>query len=186
VTEQFYSDLLRAEPGRADLWHLAGAAALQEGRLDSAVERLSTAVSLSPLNATFYHGLGAAYLIGEQYDSAIISFERALTLDRNESTRDHLARAYFARGHYPELIGLYIDADSPLSAEASLRLARAHLALAQPEEASMHFSDALRAGIASFAVYIAYGDALRRWPIHGSICSIRRSAPAGPNQCSRI
>jgi predicted O-linked N-acetylglucosamine transferase (SPINDLY family) len=117
-------------------------------------------VSLSPLNATFYHGLGAAHLIAEQYDSAITSFERALTFDRNESTRDHLARAYFARGHYRELIALYIDADPPLSAEASLRLARAHLALAQPAEASMHFSAALSAGIASFAVYIAYGDAL--------------------------
>ncbi len=158
--EQSYSALLKAEPGRAHLWHLAGAAALRTGCFDVAIQRLSTAVSLSPFDAAFHHGLGAAYLVAEQYDSAILSFEQALSLDRNESTRDHLARAYLAARQYLDLIQLYKDLTSPLAAEASFRLALAHLALSQPAQASEYFNDALRAGIASVAIYIRYGDAL--------------------------
>jgi tetratricopeptide (TPR) repeat protein len=78
--EAFYRQILEAEPGHADALHLLGMIALQEGKLDNAVDLIGRAIHANPLNPMCYLNLGIALEDQGKLDAAIDSFRKTLEL----------------------------------------------------------------------------------------------------------
>lgn len=61
IAEQIYRNILAAEPGHAQSWHLLGVAAIQRDEHSKAVEYIERAIALDSRRAAFFANLGVAY-----------------------------------------------------------------------------------------------------------------------------
>jgi predicted O-linked N-acetylglucosamine transferase (SPINDLY family) len=76
--EGCYLTLLEALPGNADLWHLAGVLAFQQGRLEPAIERYGKALALRPAFAQAFNSLALALKQSGRVDEAARALAAAL------------------------------------------------------------------------------------------------------------
>lgn len=81
--ESCYLTLLEALPGNADLWHLAGVLAFQQGRIDPAIERYQKAIELKPGFGQALNNLGIAHKLAGRLQNAADAFSAALEADPN-------------------------------------------------------------------------------------------------------
>ena len=73
--------ILRRYPNHFDALHLSGLAAMQAGRLDDGVSRLTQALTIAPKNVDVHASLALALMSQGRDEDAAKSFERALALD---------------------------------------------------------------------------------------------------------
>ncbi len=76
-----YQQLIDADPGDADAWHLMGVAAHQQGKNELAAELIETAISIRPDVADFHSNLGQVHQALGDDIQAEASLRRALDLD---------------------------------------------------------------------------------------------------------
>jgi tetratricopeptide (TPR) repeat protein len=74
-----YRQILELAPKNPDALHLLGLIAHQTGRLEVAVDLISTAVNIKP-SASMYYNLGVAYQAQGNMDAAVASYRNALSL----------------------------------------------------------------------------------------------------------
>jgi len=79
--EACYLTLLEALPGNADIWHLAGVLAFQQGRIGPAVERYQKAIELKPGFVQALNNLGIAHKLAGRLQHAADAFAAALEAD---------------------------------------------------------------------------------------------------------
>ena len=84
--EACYLTLLDALPGNADLWHLAGVLAFQQGRIDPAIERYRKAIELKPGFVQALNNLGIAHKLAGRLQQAADAFAAALEADPGYSS----------------------------------------------------------------------------------------------------
>ena len=90
--EVLYRQLLLEHPELSDAWHLLGVCDIQQGNLQSAVERILRAIRLAPQQSMFYANLGVAYQQQQRWTEAGQAYQQALTL------RPDYAEAYHNLG----------------------------------------------------------------------------------------
>ena len=106
--ETIYRQVLQANPQHAGAAHLWGLVALQVGRYDLAVERISVAVRLDGRQAAFHVNLGAAYRGMGRLAEAQQSYEQALRLQPDlAEAQNNLGTMLQSQGKLPEAIALY-------------------------------------------------------------------------------
>src|SRR5262249_37746771 len=76
--EGCYLTLLEALPRNADLWHIAGVLAFQQGRIAPAIDRFKRAIELQPKFAQALNNLALAYKLSGQMREAADAFDAAL------------------------------------------------------------------------------------------------------------
>ena len=89
AAEQIYRQILAAQPGRADAWHLLGVIAHQVGKHEIAIEYIGRAIGLNGGAAAFHNNLGEANRALRKTPQAVACYRRALELKPD-----------FAEAHY--------------------------------------------------------------------------------------
>ena len=84
--EACYLTLLENLPGNADLWHLAGVLAFQQGRIPPAIERYRKAVALKPGFVQALNNLGIAHKLAGELQLAADAFAGALQADPSSAS----------------------------------------------------------------------------------------------------
>ena len=106
--ESIYRQVLQANPQHAVAAHLWGLVALQVGRFDLAVERISVAVRLDGGQAAFHVNLGAAYRGLGRLAEARQCYEQALRLQPDlAEAQNNLGTMLQSQGKLAEAIALY-------------------------------------------------------------------------------
>jgi tetratricopeptide (TPR) repeat protein len=90
--QELYKKILEIEPKNADVMHLLGVIAYQNGNYQVAVEMIGKAIEVMPKIAIYHVNLGNALQDLQQFDTATASYEKAISL------RPDLAEAHFNRG----------------------------------------------------------------------------------------
>jgi protein O-GlcNAc transferase len=80
------AELLRAQPGHVDAWHLRGLLALQAGQFERGVEFVQRSLALSPNQPAAHANVATALLQLDKVAEALIHFERSLTLQPGNAT----------------------------------------------------------------------------------------------------
>jgi protein O-GlcNAc transferase len=111
--EQVYRQVLQADPGNADAWHLLGVIGSQVNNHAVAIEYIRRAIDLNPKSTVYYGNLGAAHQKLRQLDEAVACYRKALELNPNN------AEAHNNLGVALQGLG------DPAAAESSLRRALA-------------------------------------------------------------
>ncbi len=103
-----YQQVLSSEPGNIQALNGLGQIAMQAGMLSLAVEFLSSACELDPLNMTVNNNLALAYTRLFRYDDAIIQYLSMLDIDENNSgIHGELARLNLHQGHFDLALKYY-------------------------------------------------------------------------------
>ncbi len=87
--ERLYEQIVAAEPGNAQAWHLLGLVAYQRGAVARAIELIERAIGLSPAEADIQANLGLVLHAAGRHTEAIAALGRALELKP-----DHLDALY--------------------------------------------------------------------------------------------
>lgn len=80
AAEAIYRQILAVQPGHADALHLLGAAALQSGRNEEAIELIGRAIRLAPQNPVYHSNLGEACRRHGKLEEAIAHLRQAVSL----------------------------------------------------------------------------------------------------------
>src|SRR4029078_3969051 len=108
AAEQTCGQILAADHNNAAALHLLGVIALEFGRPDLAVQRISRAIQSNPSEPAFYANLGNAYQAQSQLDEAVACFRKALDLNPNEAViHFNLGNALLVQGKLQESIESY-------------------------------------------------------------------------------
>ncbi len=95
--EALYRQLLKAQPGNAQVLHLLGLAAYQRGDSAAAVEAISQAVAANPAQPDYYSNLGLALRANGQPQQAVEAYRKALTLAPHDAgIHNNLGSALYA------------------------------------------------------------------------------------------
>jgi predicted O-linked N-acetylglucosamine transferase (SPINDLY family) len=126
--EQLYREILTADPGRADAWHLLGVVAHQCRNHQLAVELIARAITLEPRQADYHCNLGAVRQALGDMESAKSCYHRAIEL-RPEMALAHsnLGNVHKELGQLEEAIESYQRA---LAIQPDLPLVHNNLAVA--------------------------------------------------------
>jgi protein O-GlcNAc transferase len=109
--ERLYREILQADPGQADAWHLFGVLALQRGENGEALERIEKALAGNKHNPAFHNSLGNALQRLGRFAEAAAAYRRALRLDPGSAgTCCNLAVALHALGQLDEAATAYAKA----------------------------------------------------------------------------
>ncbi len=99
AAESCYLTLIEALPRNADLWHLAGVLAFQQGRLPVAIDRFKQAIGIQPQFAQAQNNLALAYKASGQMPQAIEAFAAAFAAKPDKpQAADNLALLHEANG----------------------------------------------------------------------------------------
>jgi len=96
--------ILKRYPNHFDALHLSGLAAIQAGRHDDGVRRLTQALTIAPKNADLHANLALALMSQGRDEDAVKSFERALALNPHAIDAGHNYGSLILK------IGRYADA----------------------------------------------------------------------------
>jgi len=154
--------------------HLAGLAAMQAGRFDEGVSRLSRAVAIGPKHADVHGNLALALTMKGRDEEAIASFERSLALNANgTAVRFNYATLLMKLGRHAEAIVAFdqVIARQASHAEAHFQRSRALSELNRLAEALAALEIALSLQPNS-ALYLA-GKA-------ATLCLLKRHTEAQP------
>ncbi|MBL8807414.1 MAG: tetratricopeptide repeat protein [Rhodospirillales bacterium] len=144
-----YAEILAAVPDHPDTLNLSGVAALQLGRTDEAIARLSAAVAKAPGIASFRSNLGNAWRRTGDTRRALEAYDAALQID------PELGEARFGRALSNQSAGnpeaavadwRELLARNPTNADARNNLGAALLAVGRPAEALAEFDALVGAG----------------------------------------
>ncbi len=154
--QTIYRQILDAEPQHADVWHLLGLVAHQEGRNDEAVNSILRAISLNDAQPAYHNHLGAVYAVVGELEKAEASFRRALELSPSDAqVHYNLAALLNLRGDPQAAIDHYRRA-----VEFNPRLAEAHFNLGNLLRDREEWPAAQRAYLAAIAARPNYVKAL--------------------------
>jgi predicted O-linked N-acetylglucosamine transferase (SPINDLY family) len=90
---QLYNKIIFIAPDHDEALHLLGVAAAQKGEYGISVEKIGTAITINPTNASYYCNIGNAFFSLQLYDDAISNYTQAIKLKPNYS------EAYSNRGN---------------------------------------------------------------------------------------
>ena len=108
LAEEFYNQVLAANPKQADALHLLGVVAHQNGRHRRAVECISRAIASNPNNAGFHSNLGEAHRALKEFDRAETAYRRAIELNPGAAQAHHnLGVSLEEQGKLPEASDCY-------------------------------------------------------------------------------
>lgn len=117
--EQMYHQVLAVAPQHPDALHLAGVAAMDQGRPGEAVELIGRAISMHPAVADFHYNLGVALMDLQQKEQALGAFQRALQIKPDAlNARANIAGVLLSLKRFAEAIEvaksvLAIDPNNP-------------------------------------------------------------------------
>lgn len=161
--EHLYRQVLQADPGSADAWHLLGVVATHRGMPGQALEHIDRALGLQANDPAYYLNRGVALLGLQRAGEAIASFRQALALQPGfVQAHNNLANVLYQQGdrrqaqvHWRQAIDL-----QPEYAEAHHNLARALLDEDQFAAAVMYARHAVRLRPESAGNHRTLGEAL--------------------------
>lgn len=142
-----YRRLLHDDPDNADVLHLLGVAAHQQGDHGRAVELIGRAIALCPSIAVFHANLAEAYRALRQFDRAIGCGRTALRLHPDfAEAANHLGLALFDTGKTDAAIEQFEKAIrlKPDLALAHNNLGNAWRAKGDKNRAAIHFRQAVQ------------------------------------------
>src|SRR6516225_11058913 len=103
-----YQSILAQIPGHADALHLLGVVALQQGRLQQAVELMSRAVDANPAVADYHSNLAEACRLHGRLDEAVAFGKAALGLRPDfAAAANNLGLALQAQGKLEDAVALF-------------------------------------------------------------------------------
>ncbi|MDN3653182.1 sulfotransferase [Thalassotalea ponticola] len=92
-----YQSLHQAHPDLADVWHMLGVVALQQGQLAQANDYFASAISRDDTVANYFVNAGICALQSNNLTPAIEHFSRALAIEAdNDAALAHLTSCYIA------------------------------------------------------------------------------------------
>jgi predicted O-linked N-acetylglucosamine transferase (SPINDLY family) len=115
AAEACYLTLIDALPRNADLWHIAGVLAFQQGRLPVAIDRFQHAIEIHPRFPQALNNLALAYKSSGQIREAADSFAAAL------AAKPDYAEAAFNLALLREAMGMHDAAESAYRAAINAR-----------------------------------------------------------------
>ena len=143
--DRLYREILSADAGNSNAWHLLGLVCYQNGDNEAAIECMRRAVALES-TALYLSNLAAAYISMGQVVAAEICCREALALDpAHRKARYHLGCACHLLGKLDEAVDCYrhLLAADPNNALAWNGLGTASVALRNLEEAEGCFRRAI-------------------------------------------
>ncbi len=161
--EQLYRQILQADPRHADATHLLGVLAGQTGNHAAAVQWITAAIEINPLQAVFHVNLGQFYRDLQKQPEAIACFRRALQLTPDDFlAHNHLGRALMDNDQCDEAVAAF-----RLSVELNPRFAESqyHLGVllhwqGRFAEAVVHLQQAVELAPNNLAAHNRLGNAL--------------------------
>ncbi|CEG38532.1 tpr repeat protein (modular protein) [Plasmopara halstedii] len=106
--QNVYLRVLRASPANSDANHLLGTLYYKSGHFDHAVEYLSRAVALNPVEFSYHFDLASSYVSLRQFALAETEFQAALQLDPfDRMTILKLSEVYAHRKAFDKIVDLY-------------------------------------------------------------------------------
>jgi protein O-GlcNAc transferase len=144
--ERLYREIVEAEPGNADAWHLLGIVAYQRRDFPAAAERIRKAIGLADRNATFFSNLGLVLQAQGKLSEAILQYRRAVSLNPGYADALYnLGNALLQSGELEEAAASYrrAVAANPEFVEAHNNLGNLLRRLGRPEEAVACYRQAL-------------------------------------------
>lgn len=143
--EALCRSIVQEEPGHADVLHLLGLIAHQQGNPQAAVDFLTRATKAAPAQPTFHYNLGGIFKELGELDLAASSYRRVLSLTPDPEAFNNLGIVLKAQGKVSDAIDCYKRALAlkPDFAEAHNNLGNTFLALRKLEDATVCFRHAL-------------------------------------------
>jgi tetratricopeptide (TPR) repeat protein len=153
--EPLYRQLLAAQPGHADGWHLLGVLLSATGRHAEALEAIRRALALRGNDAAFHNNLGEVQRALGQLDDAAAAYRRALAL------RPEMAEAHFNLGNILKTQEQHQEAIACYRRAIQLRpgYAKAHYNLANAQREQGRVKDAVAAYRQALAIAPNWADA---------------------------
>ncbi|MBI3840042.1 MAG: tetratricopeptide repeat protein [Planctomycetia bacterium] len=109
--EQIYRDVLKADAGHPDAWHLLGLVFFQRGDLEKASEYIRRAIQLDGGQAVFHNNLGHVYRARRQWSEAEASCRQALRLKPDlADAHNNLGAVLNDQGRFADAIVCYRQA----------------------------------------------------------------------------
>jgi tetratricopeptide (TPR) repeat protein len=145
--QRLYRQVLAAEPGNAEAWHLLGVAAHQRGRNAEAAEHIRRAIELSPAQFMFHMNLATVHGALGCPNDAIASLEEAIRLaPRHALAHNDLGVLLADAGRGDEASACFRRALAiqPDLAPAHNNLGKVLNELGRPQEAIECFREGLR------------------------------------------
>jgi len=144
--ERLYKEIVAADPGNADAWHLLGIVAYQRRDFTAAGELIGKAIGLFDCNAAFFSNLGLVLQAQGRPTDAILQYRQALALTPDYADALYnLGNALQQTGEIEEAAACYRRAVAlnPGFVEAHNNLGNALLELERPGEAVDAYRQAL-------------------------------------------
>jgi tetratricopeptide (TPR) repeat protein len=160
---QSHRKIIERNPNEADVLHLLGIIADQQGEKDKAIELIGRAIALDPNAANYHTNLGNALRSAGRLDEAIAAHRKALALNPNSpEALYNLANALCPRGALAEAADAYRQSIQlkPTHADAFNNLANVLKDQGNLAEALANYRQAARLNANSPAILCNLGIAL--------------------------
>jgi len=156
-----YEDVLLVEPENAEALHLSGLIAHQQGRVNTAVERIGQAIHLRPQSKTFVKNLCAVLLASGRANEAACCYQKLVALVPGDAEAWFgLGNLYQQQGQVNEAVQAYrqVIALQPDHVGAHHNLGAAYQAQGDHEHALACFQSALQIDPTLAQVYFSQSN----------------------------
>lgn len=113
--QKIYNQILSIDPYHAQAWHLSGVVALQCGEPALSRERVATAISLNPHDASMYYNQAIALERLQLNEEAVASYDKAIAIKPND------VKAYINRGAILKAVGKLDEAISSYNSAIAIK-----------------------------------------------------------------
>jgi tetratricopeptide (TPR) repeat protein len=188
--EQLYLQVLAADSRQPEALYRLGLIALQVGRPDIAVERITSAIRLNNSNPEYHNNLGVAFANLGRMDQAIAAFQHGASLGPDRlDIHLNLAAALQRQGNLSQAIACYqqILLRKPDMADVHHELANALVELGNLDEAISSYTSALRTKSNDPRLLMQLGMALKaQGKLDEAIASYRRALQLRPDYAEAL
>ena len=140
----------------------AGAAAIEAGHYDTAIELLKRAIKENPQHKSAFNNLGRAYLAERNYDEAAAAFKRQIDVNSyDEFAYNNLGRTYWAQRKYPEAVDAFQKQlnINPLDKYTHANVGALYLEWHKYDEAAAELEKAISLNSQDPMLYVQLGNA---------------------------